>query len=216
MRLAGLSGGSATISRGAKVSTDRVCLVLLAVLVSECGGGLALAVGMSLSEDQEQSVREPMLRNERSLRSTRSVPDTVNGRKELPRTRSEPSPNSLVFAPVRYGSRKAGREALIMVLRERGGPLRSMRRLAQHLETSPTMLHTVVGELIAEGTVSVVTGRQGSVSRRIYSLPDLELLGDQTKNARDFGLSEPRRPIYRKEKLNRRALISRAHTCAPV
>ena len=43
----------------------------------------------------------------------------------------------------------------------------SIRRLAEHLGTTPTPLHTVAGELIAARMVSVVTGRQGSVFRLI-------------------------------------------------
>jgi hypothetical protein len=43
---------------GLRVQTEQVnrLLVLLAVLIVECGGGLLLAVGMSLSEHREQRV----------------------------------------------------------------------------------------------------------------------------------------------------------------
>jgi hypothetical protein len=143
------------------VQTDAVnrLLVFLAVLVIECGGGLALAVGMSVSEHRGQDVREQAFTNVSPLRS----PPTNTGGKVL-RTRSERSTNATVFAPVR--SRKAVREALVATLRERGGPLQtSIRRLAQHLGTTPTTLHTVAGELMAAGVVSVVSGRQGSVFR---------------------------------------------------
>jgi hypothetical protein len=72
----------------------------------------------------------------------------------------------MVFAPVRNCSRKAVCEALIAALREHGGPLQtSIRRLAHQIGTIPTTLHTVAGELIAAGVVSVVAGRQGSVFR---------------------------------------------------
>jgi hypothetical protein len=157
---------------GQKVQTEGVnrLLVLLAVLVIECGGGLALAVGMSLSEHRGQRVREQVFTNVPPLRSPMSVANTANTGDKGIRTRSERSPNAAVFAPVRSCSRKAVREALIAALRERGGPLQSsIRRLAHQLGTTPTTLHTVAGELTAAGVVSVVAGRRGSVFRLIVA-----------------------------------------------
>jgi hypothetical protein len=141
-------------------------LVLLAVFVIECGGGLALAVGMSLSEHREQRVRERLFANDRTSRSPAFGANTVNTSKNAPRTRPERSPNAMVFAPVQDCSRKTVGERLIGVLRERGAPLQtSIRTLALHLGTSPTTLHTVAGELITAGVLGVVANRQGSVFR---------------------------------------------------
>jgi len=53
-------------------TTNRL-LVLLAVLVIECGSGLALAVRMSLSEHREQRVREQVIANDRAQRSPGSA-----------------------------------------------------------------------------------------------------------------------------------------------
>ena len=141
-------------------------LVLLAVLVIECGGGLALVVGMSLSEHREQGVRKQALANDPTLRSPPFGANTANTGRQGPRICPERSTNVAVFASVRHRSRKAVGERLLEVLRERGGPLQtSIRRLADHLGTTPTTLHTVTGELIAARVVAVVAGRQGSVFR---------------------------------------------------
>jgi hypothetical protein len=139
-------------------------LVLLAVLVIECGGGLALAVGLSLSEHREQGVREQVFAEQSAVRSPAFRANTANTRKEAPPTRSERSPNAVVFATVRNCSRKAVGDRLVSALRERGGPFHtSIRRLARHLGTTPRTLHTVAGGLMAAGVVSVIAGRQGSV-----------------------------------------------------
>jgi hypothetical protein len=153
---------------GLNVQTDSVnrLLVLLAVLVIECGGGLALAVGMSLSEHREQRVLNRVFTNDRNLRSPSFRANTSNIGKEGVRTRVERSPNAVVFAPVRHCSRKAVSDRLLEALRECGGPLQtSIRRLAHQLETTPTTLHTVAGELMAARVVAVDAGRQGSVFR---------------------------------------------------
>jgi hypothetical protein len=138
---------------GLNVQTDAVnrLLVLLAVLVIECGGGLALAVGMSLSEHRAQGVREQVFAEQPVLRSPPLRMNTSNTNRAV-RHRSR--------------SRKAVGERLLEVLRERGGPMQtSIRRLAHHLGTSPTTLHTAAGELMAAGVVSVIGGRQGSEFR---------------------------------------------------
>jgi hypothetical protein len=153
---------------GFNVQTDAVnrLLVLLAVLVIECGGGLALAVGMSLSERSEHRAREQVFAEQPASRSPAFRANTANIGKEGSRTRSERSPNTPLFGPVRNSSRKAVRDKLVAELRERGGSGRtSIRRLARQLETTPTTLHTAACELIAAGTVRVDAGPRGSVFR---------------------------------------------------
>jgi hypothetical protein len=163
---AALAGFLAALGVGASAGTMNRLLVLLAVLVIECGGGLALVVGMSLSEHREQGVRKQALANDPTLRSPPFGANTANTGRQGPRICPERSTNVAVFASVRHRSRKAVGERLLEVLRERGGPLQtSIRRLADHLGTTPTTLHTVTGELIAARVVAVVAGRQGSVFR---------------------------------------------------
>jgi hypothetical protein len=153
---------------GVNIEPDAVngLLVLLAVLVIECGGGLALAVGLSLSEHPEQRVRRQVFAEQPALRSPSFRANTANTGKEGARTRSERSPNTMVFPPVRNSSRKVVGDKLVMALRERGGPVHSsIRQLARQLGATPTTLHTVAGELMAAGVVSVIAGRRGSVFR---------------------------------------------------
>jgi hypothetical protein len=159
---------------GFSVQTDEVnrLLVLLAVLVVECGGGLALAVGMSLSERSEQGALNRVFANGSTVCSSAFRANTSNTRQDAPRTRSERSSNAVVFAPVRNcsRSRKTVGDKLIATLLERGGPLQtSIRRLAQHLGTTPTTLHTVANELMVAGLVRVDAGRQGSVFRLVVA-----------------------------------------------
>jgi hypothetical protein len=165
---AALAGYAAALGFNIQTDTLNRLLALLAVLVVECGGGLALAVGMSLSERAEQGVPNRVFANDPAVRSSAFRANTSNTRQDVPRTRSERSPNAVVFAPVQRCSRKAIGDKLIATLRDRGGPLQtSIRRLAQHLGTTPTTLHTVANELMGAGLVRVDAGRQGSVFRLV-------------------------------------------------
>jgi hypothetical protein len=155
---------------GLSVQSDEInrLLVLLSVLVIECGGGLSLAVGIALSERIEQGIPTRMFANDPTVRSSAFRANTSNTRQDAPRTGSESSSIAVVFAPLRRCSRKVVGDKLIATLRDCGGPLQtSIRRLAQHLGTTPTTLHTVANELMVAGLVRVYAGRQGSVFRLV-------------------------------------------------
>jgi hypothetical protein len=88
---------------GFNVQTDAVnrLLVLLAVVVIECGAGSALAVGLSLSEHREQGVRKQVFANSRPRVRLRSA--------RTPRT---PAKKHLKRVPNYRGARAPGDQAL--------------------------------------------------------------------------------------------------------
>jgi hypothetical protein len=152
------------ISIGA--DTANRLLILLAVVVIECGGGLALAVGLSLSERPERRVSERAFPS----RAPAFAANTANSNDDGVRTRPERSLDAMTLAPVRGCSRNAVGQRLVEALRGRGGLVQSsIRRLALHLGTTPTTLHTAVRELIAARVVAVDAGRQGSVFRLLVA-----------------------------------------------
>jgi hypothetical protein len=145
-------------------------LSLLAVLVIECGGGLALAVGLSLSERPEPRSSVRLFAEHARPRVSVFSGNTAHLNGGGVRTPPGRSANAGVFAAVRDCSRNAVRQRLVEALRERGGPIQtSIRRLALHLGTTPTTLHTVTRELLAAGVVAIDAGRQGSVFRLLVA-----------------------------------------------
>jgi hypothetical protein len=68
---------------GLNVQTDAVnrLLVLLAVLVIECGGGLALAVGLSLSEHRGLGARKQIFAEQPILRRLDANPNAMRARR---------------------------------------------------------------------------------------------------------------------------------------
>jgi hypothetical protein len=148
-------------------TADRL-LTLLAVLVIECGGGLALAVGLSLSERPEQRVSDRVFAESDASRASAFGANTTSCTGEGIRTPLARSTNAGVLATVQDCSRNAVGQKLVEALRERGSPVKtSLRRLALHLGTTPTTLHTVTHKLIAAGVLAVDSGRQGSLFRLV-------------------------------------------------
>ena len=152
---------------GFEVTADRLnkLLVLLAVLVIECGGGLALAVGMSLSGEAEH--RE----DERTSGRTVAEPDT---RTPGPDTSakaaiSQPSacPPHLV-TPLQLradvSDKNVASVRFLAFLAERGGVLVSgQREIGRALGWSKSWTHEVLHELAGAGLVKLTTGRTGTV-----------------------------------------------------
>jgi hypothetical protein len=142
---------------GLSLDVERVnrLLTLLAVLVIEMGGGLALAVGMALSE---------------AGRGGQRANDSV----QTPKTAHEPPVNASVDAvdacaqlsrQARPGVQTAGLERDIAFwLRAKGGRARtSMRRLASELGRSHAGVHIEVGRLVAAGVLTALPSARGTV-----------------------------------------------------
>jgi hypothetical protein len=150
--------------------TANKLLTLLAVLVIECGGGLAFAVGLSLSGHHEQSVHEPAFDKDASSRASAFAANTENSNDQGLRARLGRCPNTGVLEAVRDCSRNAVGQRLVEALRQRDAPVQtSIRKLAGYLGATPTTLHAAARELIAAGVVAVDAGRQGSVFRLLVA-----------------------------------------------
>src|SRR5262249_49775374 len=162
---AALAGSLAAIGVAASPETTSRLLVLLAVLIIECGSGLALAVGMSLSEHCEQRVRErvcsrpfPADATNANTKRPRTPPersaDAADTPSEAPSVRSERlRPSSVVWPSDVMGW-----------LRSQGGRAEtSMRRLANALGRSPSGVHDELRRLVASGLIVAASGPRGTV-----------------------------------------------------
>jgi hypothetical protein len=136
---------------GFDITADRLnkLLVLLAVLVIECGGGMALAVGMSLSDKGAgaQSVQTETTHS--TMQPAAETP--VNGAQiDLVRTVHSPAQSS--------------RDRLLDMVRNANGALRTGHRgLGEALGVSATRAGQLLRDLAAEGLIRVRSSKTGSV-----------------------------------------------------
>lgn len=136
---------------GWKVDADYLnkLLALLAVLVVECGGGLALAVGMSLSEKDvtAQSVR---MGATHSRGSQPAQPPTIPDQKSNARPVHSPAQSS--------------RDRLLAMVRDANGVLRTGHRgLGEALGVSATRAGQLMRDLATDGAIRVRASKTGSV-----------------------------------------------------
>jgi hypothetical protein len=136
---------------GVQMDADRLndLLTLLAVLVIECGGGMALAVGMSLSE-------KPL-----SDQTVHSSPghSTAHTITETPVASKEPSGAHTVHSPT-----LSSRDRLLAMVRDANGALRTGHRaLGEALGVSATRAGQLLRDLAADGAIRVRAGKTGSV-----------------------------------------------------
>jgi hypothetical protein len=154
---------------GLDIGADRLndLLVLLAVAMVECGGGLALAVGMALSTP---SARPTEARTDRA--------SADSGQEERPpaATLDSPSGQSEHFArtprTVRSSASVRARTVcslpeqpsdVVQWLEHQGGRAEtSMRRLASALGRSPSGVHTELCRLVASGVLTMASGPRGT------------------------------------------------------
>jgi hypothetical protein len=155
---------------GLNVQTDAInrLLVLLAVLVVECGGGLALAVGMSLSgagghlRDTEVSGR---------TLGERTPTDTADGHRVLIAGIAKPTtcpaaPDTLPGQTADTRQQSAAAVRLLGFIRGHGGVLvGGQRTMAQALGWSKSRLHKVLHQLAGQGAVNLITNKTGTVVR---------------------------------------------------
>lgn len=136
---------------GFNVTTDRLnkLLVLLAVLVIECGGGMALAVGMSLSN--------------KGIDTQTVQTSPVHSLALEPPARPN---NQTKIAPVRPVQSPAisTRDRLLEMVRSANGGLRTGHRgLGEALGVSATRAGQLLRDLAAEGLIRVRSSKTGSV-----------------------------------------------------
>jgi hypothetical protein len=157
---------------GLTMDTDTVnkLLVLLAVLVIECGGGLALAVGMALSEGAGRSSQPERAvgQGERSLSERPN--DALNASPE--RSRQFRSHIGDIAHSPALNERPAGssHERVLSALRAKEGVLfGSQGALGAAFEWSKTRMNEVLHELQAAGRVRLSVSRQGTAVRLVGS-----------------------------------------------
>ena len=150
---------------GIETSADRVnkLLVLLAVLVIECGGGLALAVGMALG-DTSRHAPETQKRD--------GVPPETQGVPE-----SVPAAHPKAFPAFHPRSMQQQRDPaepldqrLLRLVMERGGTLvAGQREIGRLIGVSSSHAHRLLHDLSSAGVVSLTPGRTGTVVKRIVN-----------------------------------------------
>lgn len=179
---------------GIETTTDRLnkLLVLLTVMVVECGGGVSLAIAVSLSADARKSRkaenRDPVTAGNGQMTpvsgSVGHLADICPSAR-TPDTRTAEAPQGghlskipLAAEPLRCPpvvSASTGQSPdthpfsasgvrLLSVLRERGGVLAGgQRTMARMLGWSKSRLNEVLHELAECGAVKLMTGSRGTV-----------------------------------------------------
>ena len=142
--------------------------MLLAVLVIECGGGLALAVGMALSEGGVRSGQSERAigQGERSLSERPTEP--LNASPE--RTAEIASAISLLGRSPTLNDRpeRSAHERVLSALRAKDGVLfGSQGALGATFGWSKTRMNEVLHELQAAGRVRLSVSRQGTAVRLV-------------------------------------------------
>ena len=151
-------------------------LVLLAVLVIECGGGVSFSIGMSLSTPSAAKALEVSADNDHvsatvvSARtaSSRTPADTSAGHELKPeldqRTRCPPEASSVPQIPLDTSVQNVSGVRLLDLIRDKGGVLiGGQRSIARTLGWSKTRLHDALHDLAHAGLVKLTTGKTGTV-----------------------------------------------------
>jgi hypothetical protein len=136
---------------GFAVTEDRLnkLLVLLAVLVVECGGGLALAVGMSLSD--KGAGAQPV----QTGTTHSATPPTTKG----PNNWGQITPAHTV-----HSAAQSTRDRLLELVRDANGVLRTGHRgLGDALGVSATRAGQLLRGLVADESIRVRSSKTGSV-----------------------------------------------------
>jgi hypothetical protein len=134
---------------GADIGAERLndILVLLSVLVIEAGGGLSLAIGMTLN-------RTPVVSEQKSS-STIEQPEWRHA--DAPDTSPDTACKQIEQTIVRPGS-------VVEWLQQQGGRAEtSMRRLADAVGRSPSGVHDELRRLVSYGLITAVFGPRGTV-----------------------------------------------------
>jgi hypothetical protein len=144
---------------GIGIDADRVnkLLVLLTVLIMECGGGLSLALGMALTGSAGRSgqTAKAMGVQTSSVEPRTALDASVDGHTTSVQTSRRPA--ALV-------QRQAEGHDLATWLRRKGGSVQtSMRRLARELGRSAAGVHIEVGRLVAAGVLTAAPSARGTV-----------------------------------------------------
>ena len=154
---------------GIESDIDRLnkLLVLLAVLVVECGGGLALAVGMSLSETAGHMADTQV---SGSTERPRTPPDTSSGHLASIAGNVQASSQAVAGISPRpradTSAHSASSVRLLSFIREHGGVLANgQRAMAEAIGWSKSKMHGVLHDLASAGLVELTTCKAGTIVR---------------------------------------------------
>jgi hypothetical protein len=151
---------------GLNIDADRAnkLLVLLAVLVIECGGGLALAVGMALG-DSARHAPETQKRDgvpTATLGVSLGVPSACH--QAFPAFQSR-------TVQQQHAQTEPLDQRLLRLIVERGGTLTAgQREIGRLIGVSASHAHRLLHDLFGAGVISLAPGRTGTVVKRIVNL----------------------------------------------
>jgi hypothetical protein len=163
-------------------SLNRV-LVLLAVLVVECGGGLSLAVAGSLTSAEGcTSSRDARLTDNSAMTTANTgtvEPSVVFALPTIPSVHLPETPNIVAPVPpaqspsmlastqanqVNAVQNSSTRDKVLAFVTQAGGTVRnSQRTIAKQVGVSPSRLNAVLAELAGDGVLKVRAGATGTV-----------------------------------------------------
>jgi hypothetical protein len=155
---------------GIEMTADRLndLLVVLAVLVIEAGGGLSLALGLTLSESVEHSGQSERAdgQGERSLDERRTERPNEHTERPLANARHI-NDLACTLAPTGHPERSA-HERVLSALRSKDGVLfGSQGALGTSFGWSKSRMNEVLHELRAAGRVRLSVSRQGTAVRLV-------------------------------------------------
>ena len=164
-------------SMGVKADPEVInkLLVLLAVLVIECGGGVSFAIGMSLSAPAAKTHEVPGENGHVSAavvstrtEVSRTPSDTSAGHVPKPEsdqsTRCPTEVSAVPRIPLDTSVQNASGVRLLDLIRDKGGVLiGGQRSIARTLGWSKSRLHEALHDLAHAGLVKLTTGKTGTV-----------------------------------------------------
>ena len=164
---------------GISVSVDSLnrLLVVLAVLVIELGGGLAIAIAQSFTSNTDEPRKiETAGRTLKYFQRTRALElHTDDGASQTGANSSIHGPetpaNTFPKQPVPVNTRRDVSERLLALLREQGGELEtSIRSAAVRIGAKPPTVHAAINALLDAGTISVEHTSKGTRLRLLEAL----------------------------------------------
>lgn len=155
---------------GIKADTETInrLLVLLAVIVIECGGGLSLAVGMALSEPAGRSVQLDRANVHPDRTANAALNERANaGPEHQPEFECTPSTLQRLPALNEHPERSAHNRVLDALVKSNGVLFGGQGALGRSFGWSKTRMHEVLRELEAAGRVKLQTSSRGTAVRLV-------------------------------------------------
>jgi hypothetical protein len=153
---------------GMQMDADRLndLLTLLAILVIECGGGLALAVGMALSEGAARSGQSERADSQGERSPNERPTERLTDHTERPPANARQVNGFACSLALTERPERSAHERVLSALRGKDGVLfGSQGALGATFGWSKTRMNEVLHELQAKGRVRMSVSRQGTMVR---------------------------------------------------